>query len=333
MLAGSLEAKNELLSFIKHGGASSSKKLLQSPLELIIGVFFPTLLVFLTIRMYISKLRYKYALFVIVVFTGIPLILTALWTRLEYKAIRQGRARRAWLAMNIMMWFAVIYGCIKGDTIFWRYSRSYYQFEDLASYVNISPSNDRGQSYMDAGQVYFKEGSRVETSKAMAFQEDQIYCVAPIVQETLDAGGGTSEAQTAEQTAKQSAGGNIGNGGLKLPKSGTVDFWAVGMNCCDPSGLNFKCGDAANVNARAGIRVLRDDTRPFFLMAVQEWTAWLQMPAKHPLFFHWVQDPLLEVDKLWLKGQTNWLMDTFLGMVICSAGTVGLHVIGYNMGF
>eukprot|EP00427_Karlodinium_veneficum_P010896 CAMPEP_0169086014 /NCGR_PEP_ID=MMETSP1015-20121227/13471_1 /TAXON_ID=342587 /ORGANISM="Karlodinium micrum, Strain CCMP2283" /LENGTH=223 /DNA_ID=CAMNT_0009146147 /DNA_START=360 /DNA_END=1031 /DNA_ORIENTATION=+ len=223
--------------------------------------------------------------------------------------------------MNVMMWFAVFYGLLKGDTLFWRYSRSYYQFDDLASYVNISPSNDRGQSYMDAGQVYFKEGTRVETSKAMAFQEDQIYCVAPIVQETMDSKG------------SQQVGGNVGKGGLELPKSGTVDFWAVGINCCDPSGLNFKCGDSANVHARAGIRVLRDDTRPFFLMAVQEWTAWLQMPAKHPLFFHWVQDPLMEVELLWLHARTNWWLDTLLAMVICSVGIIGLHVIFYNMGF
>jgi hypothetical protein len=322
MYAGFLEAKNELLTFAKNGGNNKQSKLLQSPLEIFIGVGFPTLIVYLIIRMYISKLRYKYAVFVVVVFTVIPVLLTVMWTRHEYKAIRQGRARRAWLAMCGMTWFAVIFGCLKGDTTFWRYSRSYYQFEDLASYVNISPSNDRGQSYMDAGQVYFKEGSRVETSKAMAFQEDQVYCVAPIVQETLDGKG-----------QEQTAGGNMGKGGLKLPASGTVDFWAVGMNCCDPSGLNFKCGDAENVNARAGIRVLRDDTRPFFLMAVQEWTAWLQMPAKHPLFFHWVQDPLLQVDKLWYEAWLHMMLDTFLAFVICCVGTISLHVLFYNMGF
>jgi len=321
MLAGAKEAKNELLTFIRNGGNTNSKKLLQSPLEIFVGVFLPTLVAHGTIRIYISRLRYKYAAFVVVVFTVIPCILTFLWSRLEYRAIREGRARRAWLAMNVMMWFAVFYGLMKGDTLFWRYSRTYYQFDDLASYVNISPSNDRGQSYMDAGQVYFKEGSRVDTSKAMAFQEDQIYCVAPIVQETMDSKG------------SQQVGGHVGKGGLELPKSGTVDFWAVGINCCDPSGLNFKCGDSANVNARAGIRVLRDDTRPFFLMAVQEWTAWLQMPAKHPLFFNWVQDPLMEVDLLWLHARTNWYLDTFLAMVICSVGIIGLHVIFYNMGF
>lgn len=321
MYAAFHEAKSELVTFAKNGGNTNSKKLLQSPLELFVGVCLPTLVTLFTIRMYISKVRYKYAYFTVIVFTIIPAALAAYWSKREYNRIRQGRARRAWLALNLMVWFAIIYGCINGDTIFWRYARSYYEFDDLASYVNISPSNDRGQSYMDAGQIYFKEGSRVDTSKAIAFQEDQIYCAAPIVQEAFD----SKDSLT--------VGGKMGKGGLKMPKSGTVDFWAVGMNCCDPSGLNFKCGDAANVNARAGIRVLRDDTRPFFLMAVQEWTAWLQMPAKHPLFFHWVQDPLHEIEQMWLQAGWQWLLNTFLAMVIYSVGTIGLHVIFYNMGF
>jgi len=336
------EGKTELTKLYTNEGQKEQRSLI-SPLEILCGVFWPTFIFGYIGRTSISKLRYHHYPFVIIVTIVLPLLINAWWTRNIYKRIRQGILPRRWkLVLCIVLWFAIFAAILRGETLFWRYSRSYYQFQDMASYVNISPSTDRGQTYMDAGQVYFKEGSRVEVSKAMAFQEDQIYCVAPIVRETLDSKGkpgialsgddGSGSKEDMEKTASQ-AGGNQGNGALKIPPSGTVDFWAVGMNCCDPSGLNFRCGDTLNPLARAGIRVLRDDTRAFFLLAVQEWTAWLQMPAKHPLFFHWVQDPLLEVDMFRWNALKFFYLSTLWCAIGSLVGTLILHYICFNLGF
>jgi hypothetical protein len=332
------EGKHELTALYKSEGRMGKNGLI-NPLEIFCGVFWPTLVFLLIVRLIISPMRYNYATFVLVIGLIIPVSIQLYMTTRVYANVRHGRVIRWRLVLNIVMWLSMGFAYIRGDKLYWKFARSYYQFQDMASYINISPTTDRGQSYMDAGQVYFKEGARVEVSKAIAFQEDQIYCVAPIVQETMDSKGdqtGVQKSGDQNNTAddqNNAAGGNKGKGSLKLPKSGTVDFWAVGMNCCDPSGLNFKCGDSTKPFARAGIRVLRDDTRPFFLMAVQEWTAWLHMPAKHPLFFHWVQDPLLEVDNFWFNAKRYWLFNTLYCMMFCCLGTLLLHLIAYNLGF
>merc|ERR1719277_2170016 len=105
---------------------------------------------------------------------------------------------------------------------------------------------------MDSGQIYFREGSKVDTSQVVAFKHDTTYCVAPIVSHPLLNRGDSEEV-------------------MRMPESGTVDFWAIGTDCCSPS--NFTCGMAADHRARAGLRLLRDDARPFYLMAVEEWVA------------------------------------------------------------
>jgi hypothetical protein len=288
------------------------------PMEILCGVFWPTLMFVYIFRLNLGWWRHRHALETCVVTMIFPILFNLWFSRRMYNALKRGNCRRWKLVMNVILWFVIFYACLHADKAYWRFARSYYDFQSMASYINIDPNSDRGQSYMDAGQVYFKEGTQVEVSKAIAFQEDNIYCVAPIVQQTLDSGG----------DASASLSGNA----LKLPKSGTVDFWAVGINCCDPSGLNFKCGESKNPLARAGIRELRDDTRPFFLMAVQEWTAWLQMPSKHPIFFHWVQDPLLQVDNFWFSAMKMFYIGTMNCIMGTLAGTLIFQYIFYNLG-
>merc|ERR1719478_402511 len=81
--------------------------------------------------------------------------------------------------------------------------------------------------------------------------------------------------------------------GYVLPDSGTYDWWAVGTNCCDgTTAANFTCGQVKHPLARSGMRLLSDTQRPYYLLAVQEWSATYGLPVRHPLFFTWVKDPL-----------------------------------------
>merc|ERR1719321_2530677 len=57
------------------------------------------------------------------------------------------------------------------------------QFQSLVTYVNIDPARDVGGAYSDSGEVYFKEGSRVDTQRAIAVMSKDVYCAAPIVRE------------------------------------------------------------------------------------------------------------------------------------------------------
>merc|ERR1719210_2377562 len=102
---------------------------------------------------------------------------------------------------------------------------SYYHYKDMTSYVNVDPSVDWGQSFMDSGAIYFKDGSFVLTNKSLAFHNGATFCVAPIVREDLKYHGGPGGLETVS--------------GFSVPRSGTVDFWAVGTGCCGADGEDF----------------------------------------------------------------------------------------------
>jgi hypothetical protein len=161
----------------------------------------------------------------------------------------------------------------------------YYTFRGMATYVNINPSLDSGKSFADAGEVYFKEGSRVDTTRAVAFQNSDLFCVAPIVLQVLDEEGNVQEAEE--------------------PKHGQ-DWWAVGTNCCNPSGEGFTCGESTSTLARSGMRLLDSFDLPYYRFAAHQWAAKYHVKSENPLFFHWVSDPLGQVTTYYLMAHRDY---------------------------
>merc|ERR1719428_185179 len=186
---------------------------------------------------------------------------------------------------------AAIAGFAFGYYLFMMHFDVYRQFRNLVTYVNIDPQYDVGGAYMDSGEVYFKEGSRVDTKRAIAVRSKDIFCVAPIVR---DAGGQT---QADEEAGLQPP-----------PPSGTVDWWVIGKNCCLPSGEQFTCGLsglAPTEYPRAGMRLLEDYQRHLYKLAVDEWSSKYNTPVTHPLFFYWDVDPLATVNAHAVTGWTE----------------------------
>mmetsp|Transcript_126568 Transcript_126568/g.253041 ORF Transcript_126568/g.253041 Transcript_126568/m.253041 type:complete len:340 (+) Transcript_126568:132-1151(+) len=239
---------------------------------------------------------------------------------------RMDPGMRTALTLSVCLWLAFVVGMVAGDRNYWWYMTNYYTYQDLATYTDIDPSSDKGQSYMDSGQIYFKEGSKVERAEMMAYKSVNTFCVAPITSQTL-----WNTGSDAVETG----------GPMKIPESGTVDFWAVGTDCCSTQDRTFNCGAANNTKARSGLRLLRDDSRPFYYLAVQEWVAkhcpvddnsaagraknapLVCLPARHPLFFYWVQDPMLEVDSYGLKAQSLFNLHVFTFFILDIAVTLG----------
>lgn len=157
-----------------------------------------------------------------------------------------------------------------------------FTFNGMATYVNISPSDDSGLGHTDAGEVYFRDGSRIDTTRAVAFKNTDIFCAAPIIMVEVDDAG-----QETERTGK------------------SVDWWAAGINCCTPGGDEFTCGDG-QPTARAGMRMLNTANLPYFQFAVHQFTAKYHIPAEHPLFFYWETDPLAHVATDFLKSRLAW---------------------------
>jgi|EP00427_Karlodinium_veneficum_P021067 hypothetical protein len=168
---------------------------------------------------------------------------------------------------------AVILGPIQGDGNFWSNMEPYYNLLNLNDYMSVDPTRMRGQQMMDAGRVTFLKGAVVDVRKAYAFQNMETYCVAPIT---------------------------IYNPGLGTPTPlFAYDFWAVGKNCCggnSTSNVDFRCGAYNSQTAREGLRLMADDDRAFFRLAVQQAEAAHMVTATHPLFFSWTESAVAEMD-------------------------------------
>lgn len=174
--------------------------------------------------------------------------------------------------------FAILCACIAGQVNFNTNTRAYLDSINLNTYPAVDPTRAKGQQLMDVGRAYFAAGVGLDMMKSMSFKNKDDYCVVPIV-------------KGQDQLA-------------------SYDFWAVGKNCCQGDGMDFKCGEYNNPHARAGLRLMREDERPFYRLAVQQAEAAFNIRAMHPLFFEWMQDPL---------AATEAFRDAALKM--CMAGT------------
>lgn len=212
---------------------------------------------------------------------------------------------------------AIVLATVWGNRHYNMYWKKYYDFKALEAYVNVNPNSDSGTAFMDAGQVYFKEGSHIDSTRAVAFKNYNTYCIAPIIRQILQEEG---DRHATEDT-----------GGIKLPASGSVDFFAVGVNCCDSNGYGFACGDAKNGLARSGLRVLEADDRAFYDMATVMWTNRYNIPVKHPLFFKWSANPLTEV--LGMQFQAGiYYQNQLMMQLVWNACITGIFCTYFGMG-
>lgn len=206
---------------------------------------------------------------------------------------------------SLIAWVA---GVALGDMNFFYNMEPFYDVSNLNSYPSVDPSSTPGQQLMDAGRMTFVSGSRLDVKKAMGFRNLEVYCVAPIVK---------------------------GNASTSQGAVASYDFWAVGLNCCSGSRADFHCGEFNNPRAGAGLRLMRDDQRPFYRLAVQQAEAAYNIKSHHPLFFIWMHDPIAAVAAYMDDGYKYFFISIFthfvfqLFLVICAClvfskmGTLG----------
>eukprot|EP00931_Biecheleriopsis_adriatica_P091424 TRINITY_DN65311_c0_g1_i1.p1 TRINITY_DN65311_c0_g1~~TRINITY_DN65311_c0_g1_i1.p1 ORF type:complete len:314 (-),score=61.69 TRINITY_DN65311_c0_g1_i1:63-1004(-) len=191
---------------------------------------------------------------------------------------KENSADPKWYAFfAFAMLVAVMAAMVFGEMSYELYMEQVYDLNNMNAVPDVNPANSSGQQLMDAGRLYFAEGTSLDTPKAMSFKNGDHYCVAPIV-----------------------------NGKDQLR---SYDFWAVGINCCRGQTPDFRCGEYNNVHARAGLRVMRAEQRPFFRLAVEQAEAAYNLRAEHPMFFYWLQDPVHQM--------SEWSNQAFRFLLMC----------------
>ncbi|CAK9066115.1 unnamed protein product [Durusdinium trenchii] len=160
----------------------------------------------------------------------------------------------------------------------------------LATATNVDPAVDSTSRYLDVGRVVFAPGTGLDVAKSIGFKNKDVYCVAPIVNPNAS----------------------------KAPAS--YDYWAVGLNCCDADG--FRCGEYLKPNARSGVRLMNEEQREFYMLAVHEAEATFGIKSSMPLFFFWVEDAAA-LQRSWeVKTFQYWALATLTFAAFLFAATV-----------
>jgi hypothetical protein len=207
----------------------------------------------------------------------------------------------------ISLTIALLAGTAVGDMNFAYHTQPAHAIEDLNVYGNqtgIDPSFTKGEEIFDAGRIYFAEGSRLDLNMSMTFKNLDLFCVAPITK------------------------------GDKPLRS--YDYWAVGTNCCSANGRQgghstskFACGEFANPHAKAGLRLMRDDQRAFYRLAVQQAETSYGIRSEHPIFLEWMQDPTSLVLS-WHEHAYRWHEMSILGYFVFNAFCVTCMVVFFS---
>lgn len=249
---------------------------------ILIALFLPWLLFILVYGSLSFSIHYKqpYLAYILVgLAAGACLIAVFLAAKACAKKSFEATYQPSWYVyIAVTSVLAFVLSVVTGQQNYIQYMQPYYNYENLARYQDIDTNMYLGQQLMDAGRIDFKTGTALDLGRSMGFKNHDIYCVAPIVTKG-----------SAEQAL-------------------SVDFWAVGKNCCSGVAADFHCSGFSDPKASGVIRMMQDEDRPFYRLAVQQAEATYHMTASHPLFFEWVHSAEEAVSHFAQKGRTNYFL-------------------------
>lgn len=259
-----------------------------------LGLFLPWLIFCITLAMLSFSMHYKLpGLCLTVVLTmacvgGIICIQSAytlirMWTNDSVLEVpdREGPSWMLFISSSVLV--ALLCAISLGNRNFWNNMQPFYDLKGLGTYVGVDPLKMRGQELMDAGQVTFEPGTQLDLTRSVGFRNQDTFCVAPITSSVVS---GSSSPQA------------------------SYDFWAVGKNCCSGNVGDYRCASHSK-RLHAGVRMVRDDDRAFYRLAVQQAQSAFNIKAVHPLFFHWVEEPNAAIEGYRLNGYRFVLVGMF----------------------
>mmetsp|Transcript_62321 Transcript_62321/g.166628 ORF Transcript_62321/g.166628 Transcript_62321/m.166628 type:complete len:318 (-) Transcript_62321:54-1007(-) len=221
-------------------------------------------------------------------------LLFLLVLRLAYIAYDcwRGRHRRGGVGASLISMFflttvlaAIIVGIVVGKQNS-AMLQPYDVMSNMGIYFDVNPGAPEEHFQVeDAGRVFFVPGTHLDVSKSEGFKSGSVYCVAPVTSTALKPGD-------------------------------TVDFWAVGVDCCSGTAPDFTCGDYANPKVYAGMQLMDNGQRPYFRLAVQQAEAAYKVRSPHPMFIHWMQDPIAKSNSYLAAAHNRFVFAIFCSLAV-----------------
>jgi hypothetical protein len=244
-----------------------------SPVEVIVGIFLPWGIFASLFAMVSLPVHYSNPSLVWVLDTLLGLFVMGLGAVALMNIRNNGFVEAKWYAFyfvtSLVAW---ILATTLGEMNYTSNIAPFLDIINLNYYPSVDPNTTSGQLLMDAGRIGFVEGSHLDLSKSIAFRNIDFYCVAPVI-------------RSPQFVPVEGGGSAIHN----------YDFWAVGVNCCTGRG-DFHCGDFQNAKTQQGLRLMREDQREYFRLAVETAQAHWNIRAEHPIFIHWIADASTEIE-------------------------------------
>lgn len=186
-----------------------------------------------------------------------------------------GRSRKtvAFLFIGVLCGVATVAASACGMYNYHENMFAYWSYLNNGVYTNVLPSYPAA-AHADAGKIFFSDGSRVDTTKAVGFKDGPVYCVAPVLDD------------------------------VPIP---VVQYWAVGQDCCTQRG-DFNCDDSWSPKAKSGVVILESNEwlpshRDLYMKSVLlAESTYDIVSAKEPVFVRWVAEPEIVQDDYWRSG-------------------------------
>jgi len=202
---------------------------------------------------------------------SVCVILSVILLSVSFAFLLLRHRSHVWLPLGVTLFVATIAGSVVGLYIYDQvacYPAFYANSRPYADVVATQPA----EAVADAGKIIFSDEAVVDTNRSVAFvsESGEVYCAAPVVTT------GSSQHQV------------------------TIQFWAVGLSCCSALG-DFKCDDAADASAHAGIRVFdnsgffSDSRKDFYRRARLKAEATYDLVSTtNPMYVRWVAEADLD---------------------------------------
>lgn len=162
--------------------------------------------------------------------------------------------------------------------------RKVYDYDSLQTYHDIDPGDYLGTQLVDAGRILFNTSAHLDLRYSIGFKDEDVYCVAPIVSP-------------------------------KFRHYSTFDFWVVGKNCCSGVAADFHCKGFNDGQIHGGLRLMDEDARVFYRLAVQQAEATYWINTHKPLFFEWIEDPIKTVEDMKHKGLFTYVSSVIAALI------------------